>query len=347
MSNEKTPRPRIGYASHRSKVKEGQQSDKEEPGMGSAQPPNSFTEPDETTRLLIRCHDPDLHALLSPSRLVATLNPALFVLRQSYLSFKVAMSSLPTIGGLPRQSLLEVRRGGVIWLAICALFLAALVSQFSSSISLSEASQLRTGVFASLLRLASIFIVSGHVITSAVREHNDKVVELYLAQPISRATYYFGRFTGHAIFSALLALAYSAPLYLLAAPQDVAVWTASLVVENIAATSAALFFGMAFTQVLPAFASSAGLYVLGRSISTIQSFAHGPLSEDTLASQMTSLCVDAAAVILPRFDLVTRSEWLIYGANDLSGIAWVCGGLALYSVLLNIAGTFDLYRRNL
>ena len=104
---------------------------------------------------------------------------------------------------------------------------------------------------------------------------------------------------------------------------------------------------MAFTQVLPAFASSAGLYILGRSMSTIQSFAHGPLNEGTVTSQMTSLCADAAAVILPRFDLVTRSEWLIYGANDLFGIAWVCGGLALYSVLLNIAGMFDLYRRNL
>jgi len=256
------------------------------------------------------------------------------------------MRYFPAIDGLPRQSLLEAWRSGVAWLALCTFVAAALISQFASSISLSEASELRASVFSALLRIFSIFIVSTHVIASAVREHNEKAIELYLAQPISRATFYCGRLIGHAIFGTLLALAFSVPLYFVAAPENVALWTASLVVENVAAVSAALFFGTAFSQVLPAFAASAGLYVLGRSVSTIQSFAlwqHG----DSVTSRIAALCVDAAAVILPRFDLVTRTEWLVYGYGDLYRIALSLGGLVLYACLLGVAGVFDLYRRNL
>lgn len=257
------------------------------------------------------------------------------------------MTFLPAFNGLPRQSLLEARRSGVVWLALGALIAAALISQFMSSVALSEAREIGTTTFGALLRLSSIFIVSAHVITSTVREHHDKAVELYLAQPISRGNFYCGRFLGHSIFSTLLALAYSVPLCFLVSPGSVAPWTISLVVENIATVSACLFFSTAFAQVLPSLAAFAGLYILGRSVSAVQSLAHGSLADSQIGSQIARMSADAAAVVLPRFDLVTRSEWLVYGSDDLIRIAEACGSLALYAVLLGFAGVFDLYRRNL
>jgi hypothetical protein len=57
--------------------------------------------------------------------------------------------------------------------------------------------------------------------------------------------------------------------------------------------------------------------------------------------------VDAIALLLPRLDLATRSEWLLYGAPNAAELAVASGALVLYTALLAAAGMFDFQRRNL
>jgi hypothetical protein len=93
-------------------------------------------------------------------------------------------------------------------------------------------------------------------------------------------------------------------------------------------------------------ATTAGLYLLARSMAAIQAIAAGPLAEPSLANQAARLSVDSVALLLPRLDAVTRSEWLIYGAPDAGGFLSAMGGLAVYVALLAAAGLFDFYRRS-
>ena len=107
----------------------------------------------------------------------------------------------------------------------------------------------------------------------------------------------------------------------------------------------ALFFSMSFSGLVPAIAATAGLYFLGRSISTVQAIAAGPLAE----AQNGTLrgIVDSLALLVPKLDAVTRTEWLVYGLPGLSDLLAAVAGLAIYCVLLAAAGLFDFSRRDL
>jgi hypothetical protein len=89
------------------------------------------------------------------------------------------------------------------------------------------------------------------------------------------------------------------------------------------------------------------MYLLARSISAIQAIASGPLAESSFASEAARWAVQAVALMLPRLDAATRTEWLLYGVPSMSVYASALGGLALYWVLLVAAGLFDFHRKSL
>jgi hypothetical protein len=143
-----------------------------------------------------------------------------------------------------------------------------------------------------------------------------------------------------------LAAIFSAALLPWAAPGAVVLWGASLACEAALVAAAALFFAMTLAQVVPAIAATVGLYLLARSIAAIQAIAAGPLAADSLATRLAGFAVDGVALLLPRLDAVTRTEWLLYEVPSADAYALALGGLALYGVLLVGAGLFDFHRRN-
>ncbi|MGH8674033.1 MAG: ABC transporter permease, partial [Burkholderiales bacterium] len=102
----------------------------------------------------------------------------------------------------------------------------------------------------------------------------------------------------------------------------------------------------ALTNVVPAIAATAGLYLLGRSVSPIQAIAAGPLATQASENPLASV-VDTLALLLPRFDHATRTEWLVYGPPSASDLLGALAGLAIYFALLAAAGLFDFSRRDL
>ena len=77
----------------------------------------------------------------------------------------------------------------------------------------------------------------------------------------------------------------------------------------------------------------------------IQAIAAGPHRDESLADRFARWAVDAVALLFPRLDSVTRTEWLLYGAPAPSAYAAAVGGLVLYALLLVAAGLFDFHRR--
>jgi ABC-type Na+ efflux pump permease subunit len=214
-------------------------------------------------------------------------------------------------------------------------------------VALAESRSLQAAVVAAVLRASAVFLIAAHVAASVLREMNDKALELMLSLPLSRAAQYLGRLAGFAACAAALAIAFALPLLLWAAPGAVALWGLSLALECALVAAATMFFAMALGQLVPAIAATAGLYLLGRSIASIQAIAEGPLTQPSLAHEVASRAVDAVAFLLPRLDAVSRTEWLLYGAPGPQAYAAAVGGLAVYLALVAAAGLFDFYRRNL
>jgi ABC-type Na+ efflux pump permease subunit len=247
---------------------------------------------------------------------------------------------------IARYVLVEARRSALPWLAAASLFAALGLAGFLSQVAITEAGALQASLCAALLRACAVFLVAAHVAASVVREANDKGMEVALALPISRPSWYLGKLLGFACAGVILAALFAAPLLAWAKAADLAVWWLALAAEAAIVAAAALFFASALGQTVAAIAATLGLYLLARSIAAIQAIAGGPLAEGA-AAQAARWLVDALALLLPRLDAIARGDWLLYGAPGAAELAPALAGLAIYFVLLAAAGLFDFSRRNL
>jgi ABC-type transport system involved in multi-copper enzyme maturation permease subunit len=247
-----------------------------------------------------------------------------------------------------RYTVVEALRSGLPWLAAAAVLGVLGLCGFLSRVAITEAAGLQTAAAGALLRACAVFLIAAHVVASVAREANDKGLELALALPVSRSAYYTGKLLGFAVAGVVLAVVFALPLLIWAKPADLAAWWLSLATEMALVAAAALFFASATTQTLAALAATAGLYLLGRSMSAIQAIAGAAQhTEDSMSALAARWFVDALALLLPRLDAATRSDWLLYGAPPAAELAPALTGLALYILLLAAAGLFDFSRRNL
>jgi hypothetical protein len=248
---------------------------------------------------------------------------------------------------IARSALIEARRSGLPWLAVGCLAAALALAAFLSQVAVTESRALQAAFAAALLRAGAAFLIAAHVAASVAREANDKVLELALALPLSRSEYYLGKLAGYCACGVLIAVSFSLPMLLWATPGATALWGLSLACELLLVAAASLFFAVTLAGVAPAIAASVGLYLLARAIGSIQLLARGPLADESLAQSIARGAVDAVALLLPRLDAATRSEWLLYGAPSAAGYAAAIGALLLYAALLCVAGLFDFQRRSL
>ena len=246
-----------------------------------------------------------------------------------------------------RLALVEARRGGLAWFAALCLLGGIALGTFVAQVAITESRLLQASIVAALLRLAAVFIIAAHVVSSVRREIDERRLELLLALPLARATQYLARLAGFVVLGLVLAACFSLPLALWAPLPAVLAWGVSLACELALVAAAALFFAMTLAQLVPALGATAALYVLARTIGTIQAIAAGPLAEDSLAHQVASATVNAIALILPALDRVTRTEWLLYGPPPAQALGGALAGCLIYAVLLAAAGLFDFQRRAL
>lgn len=248
---------------------------------------------------------------------------------------------------LARNVFLETRRSGLPWLGLASILAAIVLAAFLAQVALTESLQLQAALAAALLRACGVFLVALAVAASMAREVADKGLEFMLSLPLSRTVQYLGRWLGHTVSAVLVAVAFSLPLLLWSAPAAVAHWGLSLAFELALVAALALFFSMAFGQLLPAVAASAAFYLLARALGTIQAIAHAPLVDTDWMQRSAQWLIDAIGFVLPRLDAVTRTDWLLYGTPPAVEYFTALGGLALYALVLLAAGLVDLSRRNL
>ncbi|MGH8687516.1 MAG: ABC transporter permease [Burkholderiales bacterium] len=248
---------------------------------------------------------------------------------------------------MARSTLLEARRSALPWLALGLLAAALSLAAFLSQVAVTEGRELQAAFAAALLRAGAAFLLAAHAAASVVRDADDKVLELALAMPISRSQYYLGKLGGFAAAGAALAAACALPMLLWASPAGVACWGVSLALELLLVAAASLFFSVTLAAVVPALAATGALYLLARALAAIQLLARGPLAEPTWTQSLAQGAISAVALVLPRLDTVTRSEWLLYGAPSPREFAAALATLAAYAAFLLAAGLFDFHRRNL
>ena len=223
------------------------------------------------------------------------------------------------------------------------------LAEFLGELSITETRQAQAAVTASLLRVFSISVTCLFVISSVLRELDNKGLELVLSLPVPRHAYLFGKLTGFAGFSLCVAVLAALPLFLYAPAVAVGCWMLSLFCEQLLLAAFSLLCLLAFANISLAFTSAMAFYLLSRSTEALRLLSASPVLVSDANSNtqvLMNFLVNALALLLPDLHAFTRSEWLVYGV-DADAVGTVLIQTLVYLLVLLSAGLFDLYRKNL
>ncbi len=248
---------------------------------------------------------------------------------------------------IARFTFYEAVRNRLFTLTLVGLLCVLGLTEFAGELAITEASNIQAVLIGAGMRLFAVTTVALFVITSIVREFNDKGFELIASLPLPRSSYYFGKFLGFFLLSLVIAVATSLLLLVYSPAIPVSLWLLSLVCELAIVIALSLLCLFTFSNVTVAFMVVICFYILSRSMYAIQLISNSPIMEFyTFSQQFMRLVTDAIAFLLPGLHDFTKSEWLVYGV-EWQSLQPVIIQTVVYLILLCAAGLFDLHRKNL
>ena len=225
------------------------------------------------------------------------------------------------IGAIAAYTFLEAIRNRLLWLVIAFMVVAFALAEFLGEVAITETIQFQSAFLGATLRGFAVFMVSLFVITSMVREFNDKGLELVLSLPIPRASYFFGKLVGFSLLAGLTSLLCSLCLLLYAPASQVVLWGISLTLELLIVTAFSLLCLFTFSHVTLALSVVMGFYVLSRTIGAIQLIGTGPLTDTgpSLSRSLTGFWIAWLSCCLSFTASRYRSGWYI---TPVAGLGW-------------------------
>lgn len=246
---------------------------------------------------------------------------------------------------MARFTFLEAVRNRLFSLVIVGLVCILGLTEFIGDLAITETRAVQSSLTASGLRLFSVCVIGLFVVTSMVREFNDKGFEMLLSLSMTRTSYYFGKFAGFALLSVVIITAASLILLLYSPAVDVLAWFFSLLCESLIVIALSLLCLFTFSSITTAFTALIAFYLLSRCMHVIQLISASPILESkAFAQEFIDYLINAIAYVLPDLNLFTRSEWLVYGVST-NDVLPVVTQTVIYLLLLISAGLFDLYRK--
>ncbi len=178
------------------------------------------------------------------------------------------------------------------------------------------------------------------------RSFAQRDVEYLLSRPLSRVQFLLSHAVALAIVSVVLAIVAGGAVATVAGFQNaapLALWTLSLFCEVMMMGFVALFFGMVLTSATTSTLAALGFYVLARMTGQILGIVNenGVTWGGWLLEPLTKLI----SILIPRFDLMTQSSWLVYGPQGAEGVLFLVAQTGVFSLLVLAAAVVDLVRR--
>ncbi len=245
--------------------------------------------------------------------------------------------------GLARLTLLEARRTAVGKAALGAMAAALFLALFASRIVLVDQERVTVVAYAVIVRLALVFTIAQAIIANTVRDLNERIVDHFLALPLTRMQYAIGKWLGWSAVAALCGLAAGAPLLAFSATPGRLAWTCSFAAEAVIIASLALLLALALGRVITAMLAFCCMYLFARIgyLLVLLSTNMGA-TKGTLFDRFDARYVEAAGYLLPRMDRFADTSWLTGGAISI-GEGWLQA--LIYIALLGAAANIELRRK--
>jgi ABC-type transport system involved in multi-copper enzyme maturation permease subunit len=238
-------------------------------------------------------------------------------------------------------------RNRLLWLSLLVVAISFGLVEFIGDLAITEHRVTQVAVLAAFLRLSAVVIVTMFVVSSTVRELQDKTLEMILAMPIHRSSYYLGKLIGFLHVSIIIAIIFSSLLLLYAAPGQVLIWGLSLFFELVLVVALGLVMLFTFNQIPAAITGVFVIYAAARSATSIYLMSKYPIiSHTTMSQKFMDGFIEILTWLLPDLHRFTQTEWLAHNTGSFQLLLPVISQSLIYLALLSAIALFDFYRKN-
>ncbi len=173
-----------------------------------------------------------------------------------------------------------------------------------------------------------------------------KEIDVILSRPISRSNLVIAYWLGFALVSFLLTVPVVAILGLIGVNDwgGYVGWGVSLVLEAGLVVALALFSAFTLRSAVASVLACMGFYVLSRMMEFFVLTAHGGIGRGG-GYILFDYILSTVAVVVPRLDLFTKSEWLVYGFDTSRDWIVVLAQTVIFVPVLLLASIADFRRK--
>jgi ABC-type Na+ efflux pump permease subunit len=248
---------------------------------------------------------------------------------------------------IAKFTIIESLRNRLLWLSLILVAISFALIEFIGDLAITEHRITQVAILAAFLRISAVVVVTLFVVSSTMRELNDKTLEMILAMPVPRSSYYFGKFFGFVVVALMTATVYSLLLLLYAQADQVLIWGLSLVMELMLVAALGLVMLFSFRQIPSALTGVFLIYAAARTATSIYLMSNHPIIPDnSLGQRFISGFVDLLTWVLPDLQAFTRTEWLSYNSAEWSMLLPLLLQTLIFLALLSSVALFDFYRKN-
>ncbi len=244
---------------------------------------------------------------------------------------------------------LTAKRDRLFLSVFAALFAVFGLSAFLGNIALVEESQLSLVYAASGARAALVVGFIIFICFHVRRAFENHEIEYMLTRPVTRTGFVVAYWFGFALLALLMCLLLGLIIWFLfpnVAMDGLAIWTLMLFLELCLVAAFAVFAALIINSAASAVMLCFGFYLIGRMIGFFLYILESPgVVYDSGLEGYLGLALKGLSAILPRLDLFTHSEWLVYGVSGT--VIWlpVIQAAIFVPLLLSVA-IIDFKRRN-
>ena len=257
------------------------------------------------------------------------------------------MNMLKIVLVFTRFTLIEMINNRLIYIAVLFSAGGLALASFIAEVALTDSVEIQLALLAASSRFCAVFVMMIFVVSSIVREFNDKILELYLSMPISRTQYLISKSMGFLACGILLSIFFSTVLLFYADPIRILPWGLSLLMELVIITAFSFLAVLTFNQqVTSSVFITFFFYLLCRSADNIRLIAESSIIADTLGNEIIAFMLKLLFLAIPALSRFTTTEGLIYG-GAAAELPWLLAQTAIYVVLINTMALFDFNRKNI
>ncbi len=248
---------------------------------------------------------------------------------------------------IARFTIIESLRNRFLLLSFLVIAVSFAMVEFIGDLAIAEHRVTQVAILAAFLRMSAVVIVTLFVVSSSVRELNDKTLEMILAMPVPRGSYYLGKLLGYLYIAALVSVIFAVLLLLYADPEQVVIWSISLFFELTLVVALSLVMLFTFNQVPSALMGVFIIYGASRIVTSVFLMSKYPIIAHTSAAQkFMDGIIEVMTWLLPDLHRFTQTEWLAYSTAEWSSLLPLLGQTSIYLILLSFIALFDFYRKN-